>query len=160
MKNSSHLFILVFFLTSCASKVVQETPNFKLQGKAAQAEYKKFKLDQVSVYGGRFSSEGFFTGADSEQLRPLIEQVKPKSIQMLKKTKKQERLWWTLWATWIVTIFIKDSDGYPSKAYWWSGAVVIGYSIYLEQDREKIRQQYNKDLRSKFNPTLSYNFLF
>lgn len=65
------ILLITFFLTSCASKRIYEKPNFNLQGKAARAEYEKFKLRHMNVYGANFESEDIFEFANNKEFRPL-----------------------------------------------------------------------------------------
>ena len=159
------MFKLLFLSTlllfqACSSKRVNERPNYNLTGKEAEKEYKKFELDYVMIDAGRFADEGLFTNASAKELKPLMEEVSPKSVEMLEKTRLQERLSWVVFGLWVSTIFIKDSNQTISPLYWWGAGAFLGYGLYLNIDREKVRDQFNRDLKGKFTPTVGYRFSF
>lgn len=158
---SSVLFSFLFLLQSCSSsKRVKERPDFTATGAAATQEIKKFKLAQITTAQGRFESEDLFTYADGEKLKPFMHEISPKSVEMLEATKPKEKIYWIIFAAWISTIFIKDSDGNISPLYWYGFGATLGYGFYLNVQRNNVSDQFNEDLKAKFASSVGYNFKF
>lgn len=160
MKINMNAFLLVLLLLvqSCASKRISEKPNFNLSGKEAEKEIKKYKLRFVNIYYGGFDDE-LFKNFNTKELRPLMKEVSPKSLEMLEKTKVKEMINWGILAFGLSTFFVKDSDG-KQPLYWWGLGSIIGYGIYINIERDKVADQFNEDLKGKFIPSVGYSLKF
>ena len=160
MKIILLLISLLIFLQSCAtSDRIKEKPNFNLTGADAQKEFDKFEMDIVSWSRGKFESEGAFTTFKTSEALPLMEEVSPKSVEMLKNNNTKEYISIGLFAAWIATSFIRK-DGNISPLYWYGAGAALGYGFYLNYQREKVAEQFNEDLKSKFAPSLGYTFQY
>lgn len=152
------LFFFVLLLSACTiipSKRAYERPDFSLTGEAANKEIERFRLDEISPQAARFQSEKSNQYAHTEDVKPLVEEVSPKAIERIEKSKIHNPINWTLFGLWIATNFIDDGK------YWWYGlGANVGWSIYMSNYRENTATQFNKDLKAKFRPTLSYLFQF
>jgi hypothetical protein len=154
-----YLFVFLLILQSCASTRIHEKPNFTLQGKEKEKEFERFRLEHISNYGGRFQSEGILTTFKKKELRSLLNDISPKSNEMLDEIKTKENVQWIVFAAWVSTIFM-GKNGNVSPYYWVGAGGYFGYLFYLDYERDKIIDQYNSDLEKKFTPSLSYSFKF
>ena len=163
MKSFLTAFCLLTFLLlqACSSKRVSEKPNFNLTGEAAHKEFEKFELEHVTPWNGKFSDEGVFTTFSMKEFKPTLNEVSPKSVEMLVELKTKEYIGWGIALAWIATSFIRESNGGNSPLYWWGLGGFVGYNfVYLNHERGQISDQYNKDLKEKFAPSIGYSFQF
>ncbi len=160
MKNL--IFILLFLLGCSTSQRVLEKPNFNLKGKAAQKEYKRFEVDFITREQISFSSERFLEvgslRADNEAGKKLMQDVSPRSVEMLEKRAYQSYISWG-----ILALMVADalSNKELTNTYWMGLGVLAGYDYYNRYYyNTDIRDQFNQDLKKKFSPSLSYGFSF
>lgn len=163
MKSTLTAFCLltILLLQSCSSKRVHEKPNLNLSGEAAQKEYKKFELEHITPWNGTFSDEGLFTVFYMKDFKSTLNEVSPKSAEKLVDLKTKEYIGLGIAAAWIATTFIRDPNGGISPLYWWGFGAFVGYNVaYLTYERGQISDQFNKDLKAKFAPSVGYSFQF
>lgn len=152
-------FAVLALFQSCASKRINEKPNFNLSGKEAEIEVAKYHLRFVNIHRGGFSQESPLRTFNTQDFRPLMKEISPRSLEMLEETKLKEIIGWGVLAFGLSTILIKDSDG-NNYLYWLGLGSVVGYGIYINIERGLVSDQFNEDLKRKFNTTVGYKFTF
>lgn len=170
MRKIQKNFIILSILllsTGCVSNYKGPPPNFDLTGESAKAEVERFKFREGywSQHPNAFTmgseEETYFTSS----LEPIISEVSPKSMQVIQNSKKWEYIQWvTLGAALaMLAIELNDDDGKSftqdqSTLYYSLLGISVGSSYVRLSFISKAAKQYNRDLESRFVPTISFNF--
>ncbi len=160
------LTFVPFIFFGCASTYTGPKPDYSLRGEAATTEIEKFKL-----------SEGYFNQGDNlfgmgptkklykqKSILPIIEEVSPEAISRIQNAKSWRTAGWLAWAIAVGVLVseFSDSDNTITNDELFWGA--LGSSIVLNSvsyyKRAEATEVFNRDLRQKFNPSVSYNYTF
>ena len=160
MRGIFFIFIVLLLVTSCSSKKAKQYPNFSLTGKEAEAEYKKFEMKRISFRHVQFNEDSIFASAKLKEVKNLVTEVSPKTLTMIQENQLKEDMAWVVGVAWLATVFIKDAKGDVSPLYWVGAAGFMGYIFYLDSFRKDMADQFNRDLKSKFAPSVGYTFNF
>lgn len=163
MRITAAAFAFVFLTTGCVTAYNGPAPDFSLQGEAAQQEFAKFELHQSFWTGGPgyFSmgpEEKWVTG---ESLEPIMTSISPASIDYEKRGTR-----W-LWAGQAVVLaasvyyfanVVDWEDSFPV----FIGGLLVGSGLRFRAHylHNKAIETYNRDMKGKFTPALTYNLEF
>jgi hypothetical protein len=152
--------------TSCATNYNGGTPNFALRGASAEQEIQKFKMAE-SYW--RQNSSGIEMGGHlykDESLKPLIQDISPIAESKFKEADVVRSYFWIPYTAAILILITQSTipgrylDQTSSIAFYGLLGVSIGFSIAAFNMKAGAAEQFNKDLNSRFAPSLSYNFAF
>ncbi|MCJ8275815.1 MAG: hypothetical protein HRT44_04665 [Bdellovibrionales bacterium] len=159
---------LLFLVAACATQYKGPSPDFSLKGEAAEKEIENFSLSES--YWGQ-APGAVYMGPEKNfyylnSVRPIINDVSPIANQKIKTAHKWAwagniLMWGAL--AYLAAIIIDDGSEFGSDertvyysiigASFATGFVSSGYM-------QSAVKQYNRDLRARFTPKLTYNWKF
>ncbi len=161
------LWLPIFFFVSCATTYKGPNPDFSKTGDAAQEEIKKFSFEED------YWTQGYFyrMGPDRQahtlgSLRPVIENTSTEATALLDKGEKWHQAALVGIGVAIISLVgaaMSHNKSVQNPLY---GVSIAGSAFSLTSSfisAAKLKDgavQYNKDLRSKFNPKITYNWKF
>jgi hypothetical protein len=161
------LILSIAFLVSCASTYKGPKPDFSKTGDAAQEEIKKYSFEED------YWTQGYFyrMGPDRQaltlgSLRPVIESTSTSATELLDKGEKWHQAALVGIGVAIVSIVGASMSHNHSVQNPLYGVSIAGSAFSLTSSfisAAKLKDgavQFNKDLRSKFNPKITYNWKF
>ena len=153
---------LVLIFVGCSSTRINEEINYKAVGADAQKEIEKFSLSNFTAKRGSFESEGILTSFDMSKFDKILDEVSPSTKEAIPALDTKETISWGIYAFCLATIFIRDSEGQRIDWLYYTGALsFLGYSFaVVVAEQIRLRDNFNKDLKAKFAPKLSYTFNF
>lgn len=159
----SLILSMTLLLNACVTAYKGPGPNFSLKGKEAEAEINRFRLEE-SFWHQR--GRAFEMGDDHQpywdkSLRPIMEDVSPESVKKLEHSYALNN---GVWISLIVAVGSlvaahnsKDSqtENLFRNLTWVGIAGELGFGISSLLVHGKAAEQFNKDLKNKFTPTVS-----
>lgn len=147
-------------LVGCATSYTGPRPDFTKTGDAAIAEYKKFEIDET--FGGvnlgsiDMGNKSYYR----ETVTPIISDVSSSAIEKLNKMRMWNNVNLAILAVTLLTIFQPQDSWERQTGYWIGLGGIIGTGIYINRIGMDAAADYNRDLRSKFNPSLNFTTTF
>ncbi len=158
--------ILSVSLTGCVTHYQGPTPDFSLKGEAAQKEIEKFQFHfswwtpaPGFFFMGPKDAADIYTG---DSVKPVMRAVSPESLELEKKAMTWEYVRLGVLGAGLVYIFADRGDWEESDWAAFGGilAVSAGIGFYGGSLHKDAIDRYNRDLKEKFTPGLSYNFTY
>jgi hypothetical protein len=162
------IFLCGLMVSGCATTYQGPPPNFKLTGDEAKKEYEKFKWDTSEFRQHprivHMGSEKLFVKRSS--IDPIIDEVSPAAREKINKARK-----WNLVQGILVSVSLglliyglssKDNRS-DSNLYAIYGTLGLSLAIGLfvvPPIMKDASEQFNQDLKQKFNPTLGFRTSF
>jgi hypothetical protein len=146
------IFLLFALVTAsgCVSAYKGPGPDVKLQGEDARKEYEKFAINQ-SWWG---PGPGFFEMGQegviytAESLEPVFESVSPEAAKLV-----------ILGAVvYYFSTIDENENKFPMHAV--IALAGAGVAIRAQGLHNKAAETYNRDLKQRFSPALTYNWNF
>lgn len=162
-------FVLLLLLASCTSTYKGPLPDFSKTGNAASEEVTKFALEESFWRQGRNSYQmGPRAEAYTlESLRPVIEATSVEATKYLDSGERWRRasLVGLGLAVGSLAGVLISNKGSPAQSAFYglcmAGSVVSVSFIYVSAYQlSRGAQEYNKDLKGRFNPVISYRSKF
>ncbi|MBX3022432.1 MAG: hypothetical protein KF799_12230 [Bdellovibrionales bacterium] len=165
------LFLLstALLLQGCAAAYKGPQPNFALAGAQAQAEADRFSFDESS----HFLNRGFWFAMGPEKkaytissLTAMIETVSPEALSTIKRAQRWRWLQYATYGVALAAVMAAASNDHVSsrdQLYFASAFVgASGFAMGFVYDSllSSAAYEYNRDLRRKFDPILTYNWAF
>lgn len=155
--------LITFLSTGCVTAYNGPAPDLKLQGEAAQQEFSKFELHGSFWTGdpGYFSMGPEQKWVTADSLEPIMTSISPASIDYEKRGSR-----W-LWAGHAVVLaaavyyfanVVESEDSFPI----FIGGIIVGtgFKFRAHYLHNQAIESFNRDLKQKFTPALTYNFEF
>jgi hypothetical protein len=159
------IFLLFALVTAsgCVSAYKGPGPDVKLQGEDARKEYEKFAINQ-SWWG---PGPGFFEMGQegviytAESLEPVFESVSPEAAKLEDRSRN-----WMLGARIVIlgavvyyfSTIDENENKFPMHAV--IALAGAGVAIRAQGLHNKAAETYNRDLKQRFSPALTYNWNF
>ena len=156
--------IILLSLSACVSAYKGPLPDFEKTGPAAKQEIENFLFSESYWDQGI----GFFQMEKSEKrhytssLMPVIEKVSPAAIEELKRDRAWNIAWWITYGASLGILIAEliDDDDEQSSGSMIAFYGLLGASVGINYYRISITQdaaiQYNRDLRAKYAPAVSF----
>lgn len=152
---------IMLFLFSCSHDFKGGRPDFTKTGSEAISEYEKFQI--VSLHRNRAHMYGdeTFDVTTVKSIKPLMKEISPTAYQAHKDLLPQAYVHAALVGSLFAFAIIGSNAADEDKAkwtgwYWGSAAALLGHGFYVGQRYQQVADKYNKDLKSKFSPALSF----
>lgn len=160
MKKFISLLVACALLNGCATTYTGPRPDFSKTGVAAITEYENFKASEsfgeTNFYSVEMNKNRYFTNS----IRPIMKEVSPNSEAQFQKMETIQRVSWGLLLVTLATLSQpKDSWAYTT-GYWIGLWGIFGTAIYRDSLGVRAAEEYNKDLKSKFAPSVTYRKSF
>jgi hypothetical protein len=160
MKKFISTLVTCVLLSGCTTTYKGPRPDFSKTGAAAQTEYETFKVSEsfgeTNLYSVEMNKNRYFT----DSIRPIMKEVSPNSEAQFQKMETIQKVSWGLLAVTLATLYQpKDSWAYTT-GYWIGLSAVFGTAIYRDSIGMRAAEEYNKELKSKFVPSLTYRKSF
>ena len=160
MRTLISVLIACAMLSGCATAYTGPHPDFSKTGGEAIGEYQKFELGRgygdVNLYSARMGNKDYYR----ETVDPIITKVSPASTVKFERMEVAKYLNWAILAATIACIFQPTDTWAHSTGYWLGLGGIIGTGIYINVQGIGAAEQYNKDLKSKFTPSLAFSKTF
>ncbi len=147
-------------LSACATTYVGPHPDFTQTGDAAKSEYEKFEFGtaygNLNLYGVKMGNKVYYR----ESVDPIIKKVSPTSTSKLQEMEVANYFNWVIFAATMVAIF-QPRDSWANQTGYYIGlGALLGTGIYINVLGMNAAEDYNKDLKSKFSPSLAFSKTF
>ena len=160
MRSLFSAFIAILMLSACATTYTGPSPDFSKKGGDAFGEYEKFELAKnygaLNLYSARMGNQDYYR----ESVDPIINEISPASTVKLKRMDVAKYANWAIFAATMVCIFQPRDTWANSTGYWLGLAGILGTGIYINIQGMGAAENYNKDLKSKFTPSLAFSTTF
>lgn len=159
IKNFLCLLMSTLVLSACAS-YGGLTPDYSLSGDDGRQE-----VDDFTIKAGAWGSPVVEMGGKAyymDSLTPLFANVSDDGAKKLDRAIWLERAGWVSLAAAVAVIFFRGSNvtAADNLAFFTFLGVGAGLTYLRVQATDEAIDQYNRDLRQKFNPGLSWNYQF
>jgi hypothetical protein len=160
------LFFSFFILSSCTTIYDKGVPDFRKSGKGAIEEYEKHKVESISLEVVNFQDESIWAPTSLSSARPFMELISPDSMEKLDELKPQRNLNLALLAVLLgITVYEidrynQDEDHHIGPVFWGVAGIYLSQSLYLTYQYDQVRKSYNRDLRERFSPVVSWVMKF
>jgi hypothetical protein len=154
------ILLLVTFVTSGCATHSGQLPDFSLKGVEAEREIGKYTMSESAWDGGGLivlgnTRERYTT----ESFRPVIESVSPAAGDILRRSER-----WRIAASVLfggaIYALIRGPDEVGHGTFWG----LFGLNIIANSKADSLKAdagiQFNRDLREKFNPKVSWMWSF
>ena len=138
-------------------------PDFSLQGEAAQQEFAKFELHE-SIWTAK---PGYFTLGPEEKwvtgdsLKPIMSNVSAESVKYEKRAKPWH---WTAQGLVLAAVvyYFADLEDWKNRlpVLLGTGVISTGFNLRATYLHNRAIETYNRDMKGKFTPALTYNLEF
>jgi hypothetical protein len=147
-------------LSGCATTYVGPQPDFKKTGAEAQVEYEKFEAGtdygDFNLYSIRMGKKDYYR----ETVEPIVNQVSPAAASKLERMQTWNYVGWGIFAAMMVTIFQPYDSWAHQTGYWIGFAGLVATSLHISFLGTNAAEDYNKDLKAKFTPSLAISKTF
>lgn len=163
MRFLSIALVIVFLLTGCVTAYNGPAPDFKLQGEAAQQEFSKFELHGSFWTGdpGYFSMGPEQKWVTADSLDPIMRSISPEAIDYERRGTRW--LWGGRAVVLAATVYyfanvVEWEDSLPI----FIGGIIVGtgFRFRAQYFHNRAIESFNRDMKQKFTPALTYNFEF
>lgn len=147
-------------LSGCATTYVGPQPDFTKTGAEAQAEYEKFRVGtaygNLNHYAVKMGGQTYYL----ESVEPILNNVSPTSASKLQKMKVGNYMSLAIFAATISALNQPRDSWAKNTGYYVGLAGILGTGIYINLSGMGVAEDYNKDLKSRFSPSLAFSKTF
>ena len=145
--------------TGCATHSGQ-MPDFSLKGAEAEREIGKYTMSESAWDGGNLIVLGNTRERyTSDSFRPVLESVSPAAGDIMRRSERW-RIAASVFFGGAIYALIRGPDEVGYGTFWG----LFGLNILANSKADNLKadagQQYNRDLREKFNPKVSWTWSF
>ena len=159
-QNLTLLFLSALLLmTGCATHSGQ-VPDFSLKGVDAEKEIGKYTMSESAWDGGSLIVLGNTRERyTAESFRPVLESVSPAAGETFKRS-EHWRIAASIFFGGAIYALFRGPDEVGYGTFWG----LFGLNILANSKADNLKadagRQYNRDLRDKFNPKVSWTWSF
>jgi hypothetical protein len=151
--------LLCLNLCACATTYSGGTPDWSASGDETEHEVEDFTV-KAGFWGNTYEMGGktYYMGS----MQPLFNNVSVEGAKSLRRARLYNEAALVALGASLAVLFLQGSDVRTADhlAFWTFLGIGVGFSVARHYAREDAAESYNRDLRSKFNPSVSMAFDF
>ncbi len=164
LKSMKKLFFSLLLLSSCASEYKGPKPDFSLRGELAKKEIENFSLNESYWHQSRLAlcmgpANRYYS---EESIESLIKETSPSAIAKLEGSRRLASWWWLPYSAAVAILLVdinnQNFDSASQSAFYTLLGTSVVISIVELNMRAEAAEIYNRDLKNRFTPMLSFRY--